>query len=120
MVVAARQAALDFYNLDHRHARADVDRVIASATGDFRRVYAAKSDALVREVVAKRLATAATIVEDGVAVEYAHGEFGQVLVALDLVKSQGDRTGEPTPERARVSVRKVGDRWLVANVQGVQ
>jgi len=119
MVVAARQGAVAFFSLDYRHAQQDVDAVIALATGEFRTEYTAQSADVVTSVTEKKLVTVAVVPPDGVAVEYAHGDEGQVLVAVDVTKTQG--TAEPVVQRtrARIMLERVDGAWLVSNVQEV-
>lgn len=119
MVVAAKQGAISFFSLDYRRVQEDVDAVIAQSTGDFKDEYREQSAEVVASVTKQKLVTEAVVPTDGVAVEYAHGDEGQVLVAVDVTKTQG--TAEPVVQRnrARVTVTKVGDEWLVSNIQEV-
>ena len=119
LVVAAKLGATTFFSLDYRHVQDDVDAVIASATGDFKTEYTAQSAGVVADVTAKKLVTEAEVPPDGVAVEYAHGDDGQVLVAVDVTKTQG--TAEPTVQRtrARITLERVDGVWLVSNIQEV-
>lgn len=119
MVVAAQQGAVGFFSLDYRHVQEDVDAVIALATGAFKTEYTEQSAEVVTSVTEKKLVTAATVPPDGVAVEYAHGDEGQVLVAVDVTKTQG--TAEPVVQRtrARITLERVDGVWLVSNIQEV-
>jgi len=119
MVVAAKQGAISFFSLDYRHVQDDVDRVIALATGDFKSQYSEQSEDVVADVTEQKLVTVAAVPDDGVAVEYAHGDEGQVLVAIDVTKTQG--TAEPVVQRnrARITVARVDGVWLVSNIQEV-
>lgn len=119
MVVAAKQGATSFFSLDYRHVQDDVDAVIASATGDFKTEYAEQSAGVVADVTAKKLVTEAVVPDDGVAVEYAHGDDGQVLVAVDVTKTQGSAEPSVQRTRARITLERVGGTWLVANIQEV-
>jgi len=119
MVVAARQGAVAFFSLDYRHAQEDVDAVIALATGEFKTEYTAQSAEVVAAVTKNKLITTGAVPADGVAVEYAHRNQGQVLVAVDFTKAQG--SGDPVVERARarITLEKVDGIWLVANIRKV-
>lgn len=119
IVVAAKQGAISFFSLDYRHVQEDVDAVIALATGDFKSEYAEQSAGVVTDVTKQKLVTVAAVPTDGVAVEYAHGDEGQVLVAVDVTKTQG--TGEPVVQRnrARITLILFDERWLISNIQEV-
>ncbi len=119
MVVAAKQGALNFFSLDYRHVQEDVDRVIALATGDFKTQYAEQSRGVVADVTKQKLVTEAVVPTDGVAVEYANDNAGQVLVAVDVTKTQD--TAEPVLQRtrARITLAMVDGSWLVSNIQEV-
>lgn len=119
MVVAAKQGAIAFFSLDHRHAQEDVDAVIALATGEFKTEYARQSGDVVASVVKKKLVTVGTIPADGVAVEYSHGDEGQVLVAVDVTKTQGKAEPVVQRARARILVKRVDGVWLIANIREV-
>lgn len=117
-LVAARQGAVSFFSLDHRHAAEDVDRVLSQATGDFKEEYAEKRDEVVAGVEAKQLVVSATVPDDGVALEYLVDDEAKVLVAVD-VNTQSPDGAEDARYRTRVELRKVDDRWLVAGVEQV-
>lgn len=119
MVVAAKQAATNFFSLDYRHAQDDVDRVIAQATGRFKTEYAEQSAGVVEDVTKKKLRTEAVVPADGVAVEFAHGDEGRVLVAIDVTKSQGEADPVVSRNRARITLTRVDGVWLVSNIQEV-
>lgn len=119
MVVAAKQGAVGFFSLDHRHVQEDVDAVIALATGDFKSEYTRESAGVVADVTKQKLVTVAEVPPDGVAVEYALDDEGQVLVAVDVTKTQG--TAEPVVlrNRARITLTRVDGVWLISNIQEV-
>lgn len=119
MLVAARQQAKNFFSLDYRHADADVDRVVALATGKFKREYSSRREEVIAGVTSKKLVVTATIPRQGAAVELVDGDHGQVLVAVDV--STGTLTG-PTEEnryRARIVLTRVDGRWLVSDLNQV-
>lgn len=119
MVVAAKQGAISFFSLDYRRVQADVDEVIAQATGDFKTQYAEQSDGVVADVTKQKLVTEAAVPPDGVAVEYAHQDEGQVLVAVDVTKTQGSSEPGVQRNRARITMARVAGVWLVSNIQEV-
>ena len=124
MLVAARQEATNFFSLDYRHANADVSRVLALATGTFKRQYAARSAEVVSGVTSKQLVVTATIPTDGAAVEFFDKTHGQVLVGVDVTTTTGTTganagTNAVDRYRARILLTKVGDHWLVSGLDQV-
>lgn len=119
MVVAAQQGATSFFSLDYRHVQADVDAVVALATGSFKTEYTEQSAGVVADVTKKKLVTVAVVPPDGVAVEFAHGDRGQVLVAVDVTKTQGSAEPVVQRTRARITLELLGGAWLVSNIQEV-
>lgn len=119
MVVAAQQAATAFFSLDYRHVQDDVDAVLMLATGDFKKQYAEQSAGVVKDVTAKKLVTVATVPEDGLAVEHSLGDQGQVLVAIDVTKTQGSAKPVVQRNRARITLSRIDGAWLVSNIQEV-
>lgn len=120
MLVAARQQARNFFTLDYRHPDADVDRVLALATGKFKREYTESRDALVKGIKDKKLVVTAAIPADGVAVEFVDGDHGRVLVAVDVTTGTAGATGTSVNRnRARLFLDKVDGRWLVSNLNQV-
>lgn len=119
MLVVARTQATNFFSLDYRHADKDVDRVLALATGKFRREYAARRQEVVAGVTKKKLVVTAAIPRDGAAVELADGDHGQVLVAVDV--STGTVGGAATTNRyrTRIVLTRVNGRWLVSDLSQV-
>jgi Mce-associated membrane protein len=118
MLVAARQEATAFFNLDYRHAEKDVAKVLALATGTFKKEYGANSDAVVSQVQEKKLVAVASIPKDGVAVEFADEDRGQVLVVVDVERTIGTTT-DSLRNRARIILKRVDGRWLVSGVNQV-
>jgi len=121
MVVVARQEATNFFSLDHRHADEDVDRVLALATGTFKKEYAAQRKQIVDGVTEKKLVVTADIPDDGAAVEFYDDDEARMLVAVDVTTTGASSTSEPTENRyrTRVLLTKVGDKWLVSGLNQV-
>jgi hypothetical protein len=121
MVVVARQQATNFFSLDHRRADEDVDRVLALATGTFKKEYAAQREQIVKGVTDKKLVVTAEIPEDGAAVEFYDDDQARVLVAVDVTTTGSTASAEPTENRyrTRVLLTKVGDTWLVSGLNQV-
>lgn len=116
MLVAARTQATNLFSLDYRHADADVDRVLALATGKFKTQFASQRQQVVDGVTKKKLVVTATIPRDGAAVEFADGDRGQVLVAVDV--STKTSRGATTTDRysTRIKLTRVQGHWLVSDL----
>ena len=119
MLVAAQLQAKNFFSLDYRHAEKDVDRVLALATGKFKREYAARSKEVVDGVTEKKLVVTATIPEDGAAVELVDGDHGRVLVAVDVSTAPVGGASTQNRYRTRIFLTKVHGRWLVSDLTQV-
>lgn len=120
MLVTARQQARNFFTLDYRHPDADVDRVLALATGTFKKEYADRRDEVEAGVRKKKLIVTAAIPADGVAVELVDGDRGQVIAAVDVTTGSADGA-QPTQNRyrTRLILTKVDGRWLVSGLEQV-
>ncbi|KAA1427812.1 hypothetical protein [Nocardioides antri] len=114
----AREEAENFFTLHHESVQDDVDKVLALAVGDFKSEYAARREEIVKHVRARKLEVAATIPENGVAVEYLSESEARILVAVD-VSSRSEDGVEDQRFRCRLTLRKVDDSWLVAELEQV-
>jgi Mce-associated membrane protein len=119
MLVAAKLEAKYFFSLDYRHADEDVDRVLALATGSFKKDYAARRKEVVDGVVKKKLVVSATVPQDGAGLEYLQGNRGQVLVAVDVTTTTSSGASTVNRYRTRVFLTRVKDRWLVSDLNQV-
>lgn len=124
MLVAARQEATNFFSLDYRHAAADVNKVLALATGTFKNQYAARRTEVITGVTSKKLIVTATIPQAGAAVEYFDKTHGQVLVGVDVTTTTaatGSSAGSNVVDRyrARIVLTKIGGHWLVSGLDQV-
>ncbi|CAB4734705.1 MAG: hypothetical protein F2667_14750 [Actinobacteria bacterium] len=118
-VAVARQAATNFFSLDHRHIDDDVQRMLDLATGDFADSYDEQSAALRTAVVDKQLVVTASLPEGGTATEYLGGDTAQVLVAVDVRTRARGGAVEDTRYRTRVVLTRVDDGWLVSGFEQV-
>ena len=118
-VAVAREQARNFFSLDYRHADKDVDRVLALATGKFKKEYAASRKDVVAAVEKKKLVVSATVPKDGAAVEYLHGDSAQVLVAADVTTQNSAGASDEVRYRTRIELDRVDGTWLVSGVNQV-
>jgi hypothetical protein len=116
--VIARRQAINFFSLDYRHIDADLDRVLALSTGEFRKQYADQRDRVRQGVAKQKLVVTAEVPESGTALEYQHDDAAQVLVAVDATTS-GRTVKETNRYRVRLGLRKVDGQWLVSQINQV-
>lgn len=119
--VVARQQTINFFSLDHRHVDADLDRVMALATGRFKQQYAEQRDRVEQGVSEQKLVVTATVPDNGAALEYQYGDRAQVLVAVDATtkQPQAETTSKTNRYRVRLTLRHVDGQWLVSEINQV-
>lgn len=114
----ARQQAINFFSLDHRHIDDDLDRVLALSTGEFKGSYAGQRQRIVERIVQRKAVVSASVGDDAAALEYQHGDHAQVLVAVDATTKAKD--GSQTQHyRVRMTLRRIDDSWLVSEIKQV-
>jgi len=117
-LVTARQEALNFFTLDYRHGDADVDRVLALATGTFRDDYTASKSQLLAKMKAAKIVCTAVIPQDGSALEFVHADSAQVLVVVTVPKAASCGLFAPS-NRTRVVLTRTGGDWRVSDLRQV-
>lgn len=118
-VVVAREAAKAFFTLDHRHVDADVARMAALTTGEFRREYAAQAQSLKQRVVRQKLVVTAALPRDGTATEYLSSTAAQLLVSVDVTTKARGRHAKGGRYRTRVELGRRDGEWLVSALEQV-
>ncbi|BBZ47958.1 Mce protein [Mycobacterium parmense] len=115
LVRIGRQGALNLTTIDWRHADADVQRILDSATGAFYDDFSHRSKPFIDVVKRAQSTSVGTITEAGL--ESQSGNEAQVLVAVSVKTSNlGAAEQDPRHWRMRVSVQKVGNEVKVSNV----
>ena len=115
---AARQQAVNFTTLDHRHLDRDLDRVLAGATGDFREQFRKGTEDLSQLVSANRAVSEGEVLEAGIVSDDA--DSARVLVVADSTVTNAETT-DPQRRHYRLQLDLVlrGGRWLVSDLQFV-
>lgn len=118
MVQVARQGALNLTTIDYENAESDVQRILDSATGQFRDDFQARSAPFIDVVKQAKSKSVGTVTEAGV--ESVDGQTGKVLVSV-TVKTVSDGNAEQQPRywRMRVTVDSEGQGAKVSNVDFV-
>lgn len=95
ILAAARQSALNFTSLDYRHYDRDSANVLAGATGDFKKQFAAQTEQLTELVAQNRSVSEGQILEAGIV--RSDENAARVLVVAD---SKVTNTAVPQGRRA--------------------
>ena len=114
----ARQGAIDLTTIDWRQADADVQRILAAATGTFHDDFAQRSQPFVDVIKKSQSVTTGTVTASGL--ESVTNDDAQVMVAVSVrTSSAGAPESNPRAWRMRIAVQKVGDEVKVSNVEFV-
>jgi Mce-associated membrane protein len=110
-----RQAALNLTTINYTEVDADVQRILASATGAFYDDFSRRSQPFVDVVKHTQSKSEGTVTAAGL--ESQSGDQAQVLVAVTVqTTNAGSGEQEPRAWRMRISVEKVDDAAKVSNV----
>ncbi|BCP07989.1 hypothetical protein MINTM020_00870 [Mycobacterium paraintracellulare] len=115
LVQVGRQGALNLTTIDWRHADADVQRILESATGQFYDDFSQRSAAFIDVVKKAQSTSVGRITEAGL--ESQSGNDAQVVVAVSVKTSNlGAAEQETRHWRMRITVQNVGGGMKVSNV----
>lgn len=118
VLAAARQQAVNFTTLDYRHLDRDLGRVLAGATGDFRRQFKAGTKDLSALVTKNQAVSRGEVLDAGLVSEDA--DSARVLVVADsTVTNTADTTPQKRHYRMQLDLVRQGSRWLVSDLQFV-
>ncbi|MGW0231147.1 hypothetical protein ACWDWO_22780 [Actinopolymorpha singaporensis] len=116
---AARTAAQVVLGYDYRRLDSDFGRSRALLTGDFRNKYTQTVTTLVRPTATQ---THAVVVAEVRSVSVVSATPDQVVTLLFVNQTTtSNRTAGPRTDlnRVRMTMRRVGDRWLVSGMTGL-
>ena len=114
-LAAGRQGALNLTTISYTQADADVQRVLASSTGQFLDEFSKRAPAFIDVVKHAQAKTTGNITEAGI--ESFNENSARVLVAVSVNTSNlGVAEQQPRNWRMRIDVTKVGDSAKVSNV----
>lgn len=114
---AGRQGAVNLTTIDWRHADADVERILASATGSFHDDFSARSQPFIE--VVKKVQSTSTGNVTAAGLETSADTDAQVLVAVSVQTTTGNAPATSRAWRMRLSVQRVGADVKVSNVEFV-
>lgn len=115
-LAAARQMAVNFTTLDYRHGKADLQRVMDGATGDFKEEFGNGVDQLGQIIGKSQAVSQGQILEAGLVESDA--DSARVLVVADsTVSDKATPTGQRRHYRMQLELRREGGRWLTSNLE---
>jgi Mce-associated membrane protein len=118
-LAAGRQAALNLTTVNYTEVDADVQRILASATGAFYEDFHRRAPAFVDVVKQVQSKSTGTVMAAGL--ESEKGDQAQVLLTVSVASSTAATTDQPTRIwRMRVHLRKTGSEAKVSNVEFVE
>jgi Mce-associated membrane protein len=113
-----RQSALNLTTIDFRHADADVQRILDSATGSFYDDFQQRAQPFAEVVRQVKSRSVGTVTEAGIEDETDEG--ADVLVAVTVNTAvEGQPEQAPRAWRMRLTVQRTGDDAKVAKVDFV-
>jgi Mce-associated membrane protein len=117
-IAAARQGVINLTSLDFNKAKEDVQRVLDSATGEFRDDFQRRADDFASVVKDSKAVTKGSVT--AAAVESIGRDSAVVLVLADeRVTNSAGAKDDPRAFRFRVSVVKDGDQLKISKVEFV-
>ena len=117
-VAAARQGVVNLTSLDFNKAKEDVQRVLDSATGEFRDDFQRRADDFTSVVKDSKAVTEGSVA--ATAVESMSKDSAVVLVlANERVTNSAGAKDDPRAFRFRVSVVRDGDQLKISKVEFV-
>lgn len=115
---AGRQGAVNLTTIDWHHADADVQRILAGATGTFYDDFSQRSQPFVEVVKKVQSVSTGTVTTAGL--ESSTDTEARVLVAVSVQTTTNDAPQQSSRAwRMRLSIQKVGDDAKVSNVEFV-
>lgn len=115
---AGRQAILNLDALSAATIDADLARVVAQATGQFKQQFTGGQGELRSQILARKTVSSGTILSAGVV--RSDRDTATILVAVDrLLKDSTVKDGVTDHDRWKLDVELHGGRWLVAKLDVV-
>lgn len=114
----ARQAALNLTTINYTEVEANVQRIVDSATGEFREDFKKRSQPFIDVIKQSQSKSQGSVTET--ALESEQTDSARILVAVTVDTTvAGVAEEQPRAWRMRITVQKVGDDAKVANVEFV-
>lgn len=115
----ARRGIINMTSLDYKKAREDVQRVIDSATGEFKDDFQSRANDFTAVVTQSKSITEGTV--NATAIESMNGNSAKVLVSATsrITNSPPGKAEAPRIWRLRVTVTDVGGQYKMSKVEYV-
>lgn len=118
ILAAARQSALNFTSLDYRRYDRDSGNVLKSATGDFKKEFAAQTEELTELVARNKSVSEGQVLDAGIV--RSDERTARVLVVADSkVTNTAVPKGEARTYRLQLDLVHEDGRWLTSDVEFV-
>ncbi|QXJ23664.1 hypothetical protein AGRA3207_004854 [Actinomadura graeca] len=115
---SARQMGVNLLTLDNKTAQHDIDRIVAGTTGDLKNTLGSQTKSLLDQLA--KTGAKSTVSEVDAAVVSIDGDSAEVMVSLNgTVTNAKVKEGAPRAYRYLMDLTRVGDRWLVSNLEVV-
>lgn len=118
-VEVAKQTVVNMTSLDHEHAQRDVNRVLASATGEFRTDFEKRGAAFTEVIQKSKVATKGQVALAGVEKENPDGSLVVMIASNSQVSNAAGAQNEDRAWRLRVTVVDVDGTPKVSKVEFV-
>ncbi|MDF3143783.1 MULTISPECIES: hypothetical protein [unclassified Streptomyces] len=115
---AARQSALNFTSLDYRHYDRDSANVLAGATGDFKKQFAAQTEQLTQLVATNKSVSEGQVLDAGI-VRSDENSARVLVVADSKVTNTAVPQGEARTYRLQLDLVHRDGHWLTSDVEFV-
>lgn len=119
VTAAARAETLAFLTVDHQHMDPLIAKVLAGATGDFKKQYSRARASLKSSAEKSKAVSTGTVLSIGVG--DIDAQDAVVLVAANSQVTNKSTHGKPEPHyyRLKLSMTRQGDTWLTSDLQFV-
>ena len=117
-VQAARQMGVNLMSLDYKTAQQDLDRIVAGTTGELKNKLSTQSKQLLDRLSQTQAKSTVDKVDAGL-VSF-DDDSAEVMVSLNgTVTNPKVKNGAPRAYRYLMDLTRVGDRWLVSELEVV-
>ncbi|MCW2608145.1 MAG: hypothetical protein JWO60_2838 [Frankiales bacterium] len=115
---AARQEALNLTSVDGTDVKADLDRVLEGASGQFRQEFEAQAARLSTVLEENQVRAEGNVLDAGLT--RADGDSATALVVIDsVVRNKAIPDGQTRTYRMQLELERVGSRWLTNRLEFV-
>jgi len=123
---AATRVMKAFLDVDYRDMDARIDKVTALSTAPFKNQYqTVAADLKSKAEQAKTVSTGAVVrvavgdIDEDTAVVYVAADSNVSNTLTEQQKAEGKDAGGERSFRFQMTMKKVGDRWLLSDLQGI-